>query len=343
MIKPRSPASLVAALLLVASGAVAQTARPVATAVGQDTCVTCHEDVAKQFERSAHGALAAWEVPGSLSRCESCHGAGSLHVEAGGDATKIRGLKEAWGPEAVETCLTCHRNGKGMEWVGSTHAQSGVACGACHKIHQSRQVFGALAKAEGMAPAHATAPAARGSLARQDSPLGKGEAQTCYECHKEQRGQFMSSSHHPVREGLMTCSSCHDVHGRGVGLLKTDERVNELCTTCHAKQAGPFVFEHAPVTESCLTCHAPHGTVANNLLKQGEPFLCLQCHEMHFHNARLTPTTPYSLPSGSATNPNGATSFMAAYNTRCSNCHVKVHGSDLPSQGVSGRGGALTR
>ena len=71
------------------------------------------------------------------------------------------------------------------------------------------------------------------------------------------------------------------------------------------------MFEHAPVTESCLTCHRPHGTVANNLLKQGEPFLCLQCHEMHFHNARLSPTGPYTLPSGGSTNPNGNLSFMA--------------------------------
>ncbi len=126
--------------------------------------------------------------------------------------------------------------------------------------------------------------------------------------------------------------------GANQGLIKTDERVNDLCTTCHMQQAGPFVFEHAPVTESCLTCHSPHGTVANNLLKQGEPFLCLQCHEMHFHNARRGQRgSRTALPSGGSSNPNGNLSFMAAFNTRCSNCHNKVHGSDLPSQGVTGR------
>jgi len=78
--------------------------------------------------------------------------------------------------------------------------------------------------------------------------------------------------------------------------------------------------------------------VANNLLKQGEPFLCLQCHEMHVHNARAANSAPYTLPSGGSKNYNGNLSFMAAFNTRCRNCHNKVHGSDLLSQGVTGRG-----
>ena len=222
-----------------------------------------------------------------------------------------------------------------MEWAGSIHAQNGVGCTSCHKIHQSREVTGVM-KADGMAVSHGTAPAPKGALR-------KPQAQLCYDCHKEQRAQFMQSSHHPVREGLMQCSSCHDVHGANLTTLKTAERTNDLCTRCHKRQAGPFVYEHAPVEESCLTCHNPHGTVANNLLKQGEPFLCLQCHEMHFHNARVTTGQPYYLPLAGSDNKNGVTSFMGAYNTRCSNCHNKIHGADLPSQGISGGGGALTR
>jgi predicted CXXCH cytochrome family protein len=339
---PRTAVLLAAGLLVSASLAWAQADKPVATVVGAETCATCHEDVARQFDRSQHGALAGFEMRGQPARCESCHGPGSLHAESG-DKALIRTFEDATAATAVSACLSCHRQDKAMEWAGSTHATSGVGCGSCHRVHQSRQVAGRLTRVEGMATSHGTAPAPRNALLIQDGPFGRAEAQTCYQCHKEQRAQFQQQSHHPVREGLMTCSSCHQVHGRTVSLIKSDERVNELCTTCHAKQAGPFVFEHAPVTESCLTCHAPHGTVANNLLKQGEPFLCLQCHEMHFHNARLANATPYTLPSGTASNPNGTLSFMAAFNTRCSNCHNRVHGSDLPSQGVTGRGKALTK
>lgn len=341
MTTTRLTLAVVAGVFVSASVVLAQTGPPPATLVGEETCATCHEDVARQFDRSQHGALAGFEMRGQPARCESCHGAGSTHAESG-DPALIRTFDDPGAAASVSACLNCHRQDKAMDWAGSIHATGGVGCTSCHKVHQARQTSG-LRAAEGLKPVHSTAPAPKNALRMADGPFGRAEAQTCYQCHKEQRSQFMQQSHHPVREGLMTCSACHQVHGRTVSLLKTDERVNDLCTTCHPKQSGPFVFEHAPVTESCLTCHAPHGTVANNLLKQGEPFLCLQCHEMHFHNARLAGTSPYVLPSGASSNPNGALSFMAAFNTRCSNCHNRVHGSDQPSQGVTGRGKALTK
>lgn len=329
-------AGFVGALAVGAAGLLsAQSAGPPATAVGQDTCAMCHEEVATQFDRSAHGRLAAWEHRAPHERCESCHGPGSTHAESG-DAAAIRGFKDLRVEESTRACLSCHRGDSAMAWAGSEHAMSDVGCTSCHRIHQSRQVAGRLTSAEGMVASHATAPAPRGSLA-------KSEPELCFDCHRQQRAQFMGSSRHPVREGLMTCSSCHEVHGTGLGMVRSAERPNELCTSCHTSKAGPFVFEHAPVEESCTSCHSPHGTVANNLLKQGEPFLCLQCHEMHFHNARLAPSTPFFLPAGGSTNPNGPTGFMRAYGTRCTACHNKIHGSDLPSQGVTGRGKAMTR
>lgn len=321
--------ALTALMVSLAAGLSAQNA----TVVGQETCAACHEAVIAQFDRSAHGQLAPNEHQGHPARCESCHGAGSLHAESG-DATLIRTFRDD-DADGSKVCVSCHQRDAAMQWAGSAHAGTGVACTSCHKIHQSREVVSRVMRGEAM-PSHATAPARKASLA-------KSETELCFDCHKEQRAQFMSASHHPVREGFMSCSSCHDVHGREVGLLKTEERVNELCTSCHAKHAGPFIFEHAPVEESCTTCHSPHGTVANSLLKQNEPFLCLQCHEMHFHNARLTPTSPVFLAAGGSTNSQGATGFMSAFNTRCTNCHQRIHGSDQPSQGVSGHGSALTR
>jgi predicted CXXCH cytochrome family protein len=309
-----------------------------ATAVGAGTCATCHEDIGKQFERSVHGQLAGFELRGQSAACESCHGPGSRHVESG-DPAAIRSFNTLPAQQAAQVCLSCHRQDAALDWAGSQHAGVDVTCTSCHGIHQSRRAVEGLGRQpEGMQPVHASAPAAKGSLKQREMDL-------CVSCHQEKRARMFMSSRHPVREGRMGCSSCHNPHGgvQGVAMLRTGERANELCTSCHAAKAGPFVFEHAPVEENCMTCHDPHGTMANNLLKQNEPFLCLQCHEMHFHNARVAPTSPFYLPAGGSNNPNGRAGFQMAYGTRCSACHSRVHGSDMPSQGVSGGGAALTR
>jgi DmsE family decaheme c-type cytochrome len=153
------------------------------------------------------------------------------------------------------------------------------------------------------------------------------------------------TSHHPVREGRMNCSSCHNTHGGNTEhLLKNAESEKAFCTNCHPNKQGPFVFEHAAVEEGCNVCHQPHGTTADNLLKQNEPFLCLQCHEAHFHVGREGATVPVtSNPTGSSTNPYGVSGWRKAFGTKCTQCHSQIHGSDLPSQGVSSRGKSLTR
>jgi predicted CXXCH cytochrome family protein len=306
--------------------------------VGQETCLGCHDALGAQFQRSVHARLAEQEYRaprGMGTGCEACHGPGSLHAGSGDPALIFR-FKGAEARDASQKCITCHIDNVGLEWDSSDHALTGMACTDCHRIHQSRRSFATTEKASGpLMPMLANTPP-RASLA-------KPEMQLCLDCHKDKRAQMMFSSHHPVREGKMGCSSCHEVHGSPVRQLRTEERVSDLCLKCHTSKQGPFVFEHAPVTEGCLTCHEPHGTVANNLLRQNEPFLCLQCHEAHFHVGRSGISTPLSLPSGSSSNPFGERGWRTAFGTKCTECHSQIHGSDLPGQSVPSRGGALTR
>ncbi len=102
--------------------------------------------------------------------------------------------------------------------------------------------------------------------------------ETCFQCHLDKEAQFNLPSHHPVIEGKISCSDCHDPHkgsvveGTGTELMSQ----NEVCTRCHIAQAGPFVFEHEAMREGCVTCHNPHGSVNARLLIARNQTLCLR-------------------------------------------------------------------
>jgi len=295
-----------------------------------EDCAVCHENLAKSFETTIHGRIEAFETAGVTTGCVTCHGDGIEHMESGGDPSLIRGLgEEADLDEVTEVCLGCHRSDKLHDWVGSTHSLNDVHCADCHSVH-------------------ATEP--------------KRDPEVCWECHQDVRAQFEYPSHHPLREGHMTCSSCHQPHGSSVGNLVNEERPQDLCYGCHTHLQGPFLFEHEPVFEGCDTCHEPHGAVANNLLTQNEPFLCLQCHETHFHagleadteeyvegiprfayDPTFDPDTPRPTYPDGVPNPWGAKGYQRAFTTKCTQCHTAVHGTDLPSQTTTGFGQGLLR
>jgi DmsE family decaheme c-type cytochrome len=303
-----------------------------ATRVGDEACYDCHVDTCKEllddFEKSIHGRVATFETAGLTAGCETCHGNGSLHVESEnrGDIICCDELTPA---QQSRICMDCHTR---YHWAGSEHYLNNVGCTECHKIHM---------------------PAGKKLLAKP-SPEG------CYMCHMDIQARVQYPSHHPIREKKMGCADCHDPHGSAVRSLKTDERLNDLCLKCHASKQGPFVFEHAPVLEDCSICHGAHGTVANNLLKQNEPFICLQCHELHFHAAKegydqsidgdpptnfyvTDPTEHQNRAYTLALQNSTRSSWQRAWTTKCTQCHFEIHGSDLPSQAVPGKGKALTR
>jgi DmsE family decaheme c-type cytochrome len=130
------------------------------------------------------------------------------------------------------------------------------------------------------------------------------------------------SSHHPIREGKMFCSDCHDSHGQHEKNLNAPT-VNMVCYKCHAEKQGPFVYEHPPVTENCLICHNPHGTVANNLLRQPATFLCLRCHQGHRTAPNFGPHTGAGLVDVGKSH-----ALQRAFYSDCTQCHSQIHGSD---------------
>lgn len=204
-----------------------------AQGVGKERCLECHEEKKEKLLK-VH------------ADCESCHGAGSVHVE---DPSKEN---IAYPNETA--CLTCHqyRDNRRLTWKSSEHRQANLTCIDCHSVHQK-----AFRKAD-----------VRFSYLQPKSAL-------CLRCHANKVGQFRMTSHHPVLEGAMNCVECHNPHEDRK--LQATER-NDLCYRCHQEKRGPWVYEHQPVTEDCQICHSPHGSVSRRLLRKNEPYVCLSCH-----------------------------------------------------------------
>jgi DmsE family decaheme c-type cytochrome len=285
-----------------------------ASYVDSGECAECHDEVAWNFHENIHGRIRAFEVLEGTVGCTSCHAGADKHVEEGGDPEAMISFSEMSPDDATAQCMKCHNTADMGYWHSSTHAAVDMSCLDCHSIHK---------KAEYSAAEH------------------------CYTCHSEVKATMMLPSHHPVAEGKMNCNSCHNPHGTSAdAMIKSNERLNDLCLSCHSALQGPFIFEHPPVVEDCSICHTAHGSVADNLLTENEPYLCMQCHEMHFHaGAKGLSATSVLDKNRGIVQQNPFTSFgwKTAFATKCTQCHPTHHGTDLPSQGITSQGQSFTR
>ena len=262
--------------------------------VGEDACLQCHED--KAYKGTVHALKTNLKSPAAAKGCESCHGPGKAHVEAGGDKATIQSPKAMSMQDASEVCATCHNRETHALWTGSQHDQRNVGCTSCHSIH---------------------APKGDTKMLKASSEPG-----LCASCHRNITNKQHRFNHMPVREGKLSCSSCHNVHGTtNVKLLKAGTTVDESCTSCHAEKRGPYLWEHAPVAESCTACHDPHGSNNDRMLVAKQPYLCQRCHV----TARHPPTVYEGYLLGNSQNAN------KIFGRSCLSCHQQIHGSNAPS------------
>jgi DmsE family decaheme c-type cytochrome len=269
----------------------APAAQPPGEYVGEATCAGCHD---QSYKGTKHALALNERTPAATHGCESCHGPGKAHAESG-DPALIKNPKKLKPAEASDICTSCHNRASHALWDGSQHFQRNVTCTTCHSVH---------------------APKGEPQL------VARTEIELCATCHRAVINRIYRYTHMPVREGGLTCSSCHNPHGSSnVRLLKAGTTIDESCTSCHTDKRGPYLWEHAPVSESCTTCHEPHGTNNERMLVSKPPFLCQRCHVTSRH-----PPTVYEgfLLNNSA---NGNKIYARA----CVNCHTQVHGSNAPS------------
>ena len=264
-------------------------------AVAQDSdtlsCSDCHEQGADFLSNPhARGKAQNGVVPNAV--CESCHGDGTAHMEAGGDAEAI--VKPVGG-DGADICLTCHNlSTDRISHKSSVHANTDfVNCLSCHGIHS--------------AESHA------------EHLLVKKQLELCSGCHGTQVASFRLKPYgHRIGRGGMECSSCHQPHGRPGDAVKRTDAGEIACLECHADKRGPYVFNHGgkEIGENCMNCHEPHGSSNPKRLKRANVYqLCLECH------------SPIGGDTLGSQPPSFHNLLLPRYQN-CTTCHTAIHGSN---------------
>lgn len=276
--------------------------------IGSNACKTCHPDVWLNFFKNPHfKSIASGKETAQNTGCEGCHGPGKAHVEAHGGKASIRAFSMLAPGQVLDACLRCHSTTISRANIRrSSHTLNNVVCTDCHSIHKA---------------------------ATPKFLLAAVERDLCYGCHANVRADFSMPFKHRVNEGFMTCTDCHNPHGTFAPTWRMAVRPRmvsqavaneEPCIRCHEDKRGPFTFEHPPVrVEGCEMCHYPHGSANSRLLRRPVVFtMCLECH-----NGAGT----FGLHGTGDPNPSQAHNMADPRYQNCTNCHVRIHGSNSDS------------
>jgi DmsE family decaheme c-type cytochrome len=287
---------MLAATLLLLVGTSGALAQPVPGRESPEAvCQQCHADQVESYKATRHATKADARTPANGGGCLVCHGANALeHAKLGGG----RGVGGIVNPASKtmassaknDICLSCHQGDpQRLHWKSSVHASQDLACTSCHTLHSRDNVRDKLTQPE-----------------------------VCFNCHKDKRVQINKPSRHPVLEGKVSCSDCHNPHGNNPKQMKKASVV-ETCWQCHLEKRGPFVHNHQPVTEDCTICHQPHGSTISPLLKARPPYLCQDCHSTDGHRAQA---------AGVPIARSNSTSVLGTIGRGCLNCHTNIHGGN---------------
>lgn len=301
-------AAVTGLLAPIAPAGAAQGAAP------SESCKGCHAAYVETYQASIHGKKGHPKTPANAGECTACHANSLEHAQKGG-GRGVGGIvnpsprnKAMSAEQKDQVCLTCHTGNRHLAfWESGRHRKNDVSCSDCHSTHGGNpQLLNVKNPPIQPLQTHTRVP----------------QQEVCFACHRDIRAQLLRPSHHPVVEGKIKCSSCHNPHGTLSPNMINAESLNQLCTSCHADKRGPFIFDHPPVEENCMNCHTPHGGRSAKLLREKVPNICQDCHDAAQH-----PGTMYD-QRNAFTGSAPANRFFAR---ACLNCHNEIHGSNHPA------------
>jgi len=277
--------------------------------LGNEACADCHEEKVKNFGRSPHAALTSDpKLPLNKRGCEGCHGPGGIHRSE--ENPEVISFTKMSPEDSSAACLRCHSDTMSTQhWKVEQHARAGMSCVSCHQIHPDSD---SDAPEHALNKGNAVDPRKSVFVARVQSQamLKADQATLCGQCHASQTSEFRLPNHHPIPEGRMLCTDCHAPHPTKDSKVRRDP-IKDKCVTCHQEMAGPFVYEHDPMTggtgNGCIECHRPHGSANPKLLVGTTRGVCAQCHSdklaTHYPGQTCWTTGCHVAPHGSNTDP----------------------------------------
>lgn len=277
------------------------------------SCRTCHVDIAKKFLRSAHGQMPA-ESSNRLS-CLTCHGS-SAHT--------VQQTKQSSAAETSQQCATCHPK-VAQSLASSAHNQLALkgnqqapTCVACHGDDM-----------------HTVSKASEVTLEAKD--------QSCKTCHTKVAGVLAKSvhGHDGAGKNAPNCLSCHwgSAHKIQTSVSMDRQQQEKSCISCHkdlAKSLENSVHNRPDVKPgdhpSCLSCH---GGIAHNIAepKQLTPQerikLCSSCHDNKALMARYGMNTDAVSSYDQSFHGRAVMHFGKKNTATCTDCHG-LHGVLAP-------------
>ncbi len=247
-------------------------------------CAECHStDLRKNYDAATNSYRTTWKDINVA--CESCHGAGSAHVQW----AAAQGSAKESGATPDDGLLAHFDDRQGVSWIldattgnsrrsrPRSNTQELETCGRCHA--RSAKISEEWSPAQPLADTH------RVTLLEEGMYTADGQMQD----EVYNYGSFLQSR---MFAAGVTCSDCHDPHSQK--LRVTDE---EVCGRCHALPKYAAASHHHHKEQSpesrCAACHMPVRTYMvvdqrhdhsfriprpDESVKYGTPNACSDCH-----------------------------------------------------------------